>query len=216
MEQVTGKNKKIYVIAIVALIIIAGIVITAVWGFNKELKYKQSQSINIYVEQKVEKNKIKDIVNQVLGKNNMVQTVEIYEDMVTIRAEEISEEQKNDIVNKVKEIYEFEQKAEDTNIKPISAVRIRDMYKQYILPFIITEMLVLAYMLVRYYNRDTLKVIVRTVLVPVIAELTLLSIIAITRIPVGRIVPILVILVYIGAILYVVKKEEIERPETEE
>ena len=190
MEQVTGKNKKIYVIAIVALIIIAGIVITAVWGFNKELKYKQSQSINIYVEQKVEKNKIKDIVNQVLGKN--------------------------DIVNKVKEIYEFEQKAEDTNIKPISAVRIRDMYKQYILPFIITEMLVLAYMLVRYYNRDTLKVIVRTVLVPVIAELTLLSIIAITRIPVGRIVPILVILVYIGAILYVVKKEEIERPETEE
>ena len=208
MKQITEKNKKICAFILIALIIMAGIIVTIVFGFNKELKYQQSQSVEVYVEQKVDRGKIKEIANEVLGRNNMVQTIEIYQDMVSIRAKNISEEQKNDIVNKIKENYEFEQTAEDTTINTIAETRIRDMYKKYVLPIIIAEVLVLIYMVIRYYKNGIIKVAMSTIFVPVIGELVLLSIIAITRIPLGRLTPILVIAVYIISLLCVINKNE--------
>ena len=201
-------SKKIIAIVLIVAIILGGIVVVSTLGFNKELRYGQSQSIDIYVEKEIDKNKIKNIANEVLGTENLVQTIEIYQDMVTIRAKSISEEQKNNIVNKVKENYEFEQTAEKTTIDTVSATRIRDMYKQYIVPFVISGVLVVVYISIRYYKKGILKVFTNAVAVPVIAELLLLSLIAIARIPVGRFVPVLVILMYIASILYVVKKVE--------
>lgn len=202
------KNIKIITFAIVALVILIGIVVVGIWGFKKELRFEQSQSIDVYVEQSVDENKIKDITHDVLGTDSMVQTVEIYKDMVIIRAKEITEEQKNNIVSKIKENYEFEQTAEDTTIDTVPATRIRDMYKKYVLPFTISGILVLVYMVIRYYKKGILKVLARTVAIPVVGELFLLSIIAIARIPVGRFTPILVIGMYIASILIVIKETE--------
>ena len=208
MKQLSEKKKKIFALSIIVLIIIAGIIVTIVLGFNKELKYKQNQRIEIFIEQEVDKNKIKDIANQVLGKPNIVETIEIYQDMVSITAETISEEQKNEIVNKLKENYEFEQTAEDTTINTNVKTRIIDMYKNYIIPFIISGIIVLIYMIIRYRKIGILRVILRTLLIPIVAELLLLSVISITRLPLGKFTPICVIAVYIISILYVVRKNE--------
>lgn len=208
MKQLTEKKKKILAFSVIALIIVIGIIVTIVLGFNKELKYKQNQSIEIYVEQKVDEKKIKEIANQVLGKKNLVETIEIYQDMVSITAETISEEQKNEIVNKVKENYEFEQTAENTAIKTNVKTRIWDMYKNYIIPFIISGVIVFVYMIIRYRKSGMLKVMLRTLIIPIIAELLLLSIIAITRLPLGKLTPICVITVYIISIVYVVRKNK--------
>lgn len=203
------KNIKIIFIALVALVILIGIVVVGIWGYNKELKFEKSQSIDIYVEQKVDESKIKNIVHEALGNANYtVQTVEIYKDMVTIRSEQITEEQKNNIVNKIKENYQFKQTAEETTINTVPATRIIDMYKGYILPFTISGILVLVYMVIRYYKKGILKVLARTVAIPVFGELFLLSVIVIARIPVGRFTPILVIGMYIAAILIVIKENE--------
>ena len=202
------KNIKIIISAIIALIILAGIVVVNIWGFNKELQYEKGQSIEIYLEQQVDIAKIKDIVNNEIGTKNKVQTVEIYEDMVIIRAQSISEEQKNNIVNKIKENYQFEQTAEKTNIKTEPETRIRDMYKKYVIPFIISGGLIVVYMGIRYYKKDIVKVIITTIAIPVVAELVLLSVIAITRIPVGRFTPVLVILTYIASIMHVINEIE--------
>ena len=202
------KNIKIIISPIIALIILAGIVVVNIWGFNKELQYEKGQSIEIYLEQKADIAKIKDIVNNEIGTKNKVQTVEIYEDMVIIRAQSISEEQKNNIVNKIKENYQFEQTAEKTNIKTEPETRIRDMYKKYVIPFIISGGLIVVYMGIRYYKKDIVKVIITTIAIPVVAELVLLSVIAITRIPVGRFTPVLVILTYIASIMHVINEIE--------
>ena len=202
------KSKKIISIAIIALIIIAGIVVVSVWGFNKELRFSDGQRIDIYVEQKVDEAKIKSIADEVLGMHNMVQTIEIYEDMVTIRARSISEEQRNTIVNKIKESYEFQQTAETTDINAVSATRFRDMYKQYVIPFAISISLVSVYMMIRYYKKGILKVFVKTLAIPVVVELLLLSWMAIVRIPVGRFTPVLVLLVYVASIWYTMKEIE--------
>ena len=202
------RNKKIIAIAILALIILAGIVVVNILGFNKQLEFKQGQSIDVYVRKEIDEKKIKEIANEVLGKENMVQLVEIYKDMVTIRAEQITEEQKNNIVNKIKENYEFEQTAEETVINTVPATRILDMYKHYVIPMIISGVLILAYMLIRYNKEGIIKVLLRTILIPIIAELVLLSLIAITRIPLGVYTPILVIIVYLASIVFVTKKNE--------
>lgn len=202
------KNIKIITTAIIALIILIGIVVVGIYGFKKELRFEQCQSIDIYVGKGLDENKIKEIVHDTLGTNSMVQTIEIYKDMVTIRAKEITEEQKNNIVNKVKENYEFEQKAEDTTINTIPATRILDMYKKYIVPFTISGILVLIYMVIRYYKKGILKVLARTIAIPVFGELFLLSVIAIARIPVGRFTPVLVIGMYIVTILIAIKENE--------
>ena len=209
MKQLLENNKKACVIGvIIALIVIAGIIVTMVLGFNKEMQYEPSQSIDIYIEQKPDLDKIRDICNEVLQQKNTIQTVEIYEDMVTITAKTISEEQKNNIVNKVKENYEFKQTAEETEIKNLPATRIRDMYKKYVLPFVISGIVVLIYMAIRYYKKGIVKVLVTTFLIPVIAQVVLFSIYAITRIPLGRTTPIIAIVVYILSILYVTKRME--------
>ena len=203
------KNIKIIVISIMTLVILAGIVITGIYGFNKELKYSKSQSIDVYIEQEVDLSKIKEIVNENLNNsNNMVQTVEIYKDLVTIRAKEITDEQKNNIVNKIKENYEFSQTAEDTTINTVPATKLIDMYKKYIVPFAISGVLVLIYMAIRYYKKGILKVVGRTIIYPIFGELFLLSIIALARIPVGRFTPVLVITMYIASILMVIKQNE--------
>lgn len=203
------KNIKIIVISIMTLVILAGIVVTGIYGFNKELKYSQSQSMDVYIEQEADVSKIKEIVKENLGNsNNMVQTVEIYKDLVTIRAKEITDEQKNNIVNKIKENYEISQTAEDTTINTVPATRLIDMYKKYIVPFAISGVLVLIYMAIRYYKKGILKVIGRTIIFPIFGELFLLSIIAITRIPVGRFTPVLVIAMYIASILMEIKQNE--------
>ena len=203
------KNIKIITIAIMALIILAGIVVTGIFGFNKELRYSQAKSFDIYIQQQVDLKKIKEIVNENLDwADNIVQTVEIYQDLITIKAKEITDEQKNNIVNKVKENYEFTQTAEDTTINTVSGTKFIDIYKKYIVPFAISAVLVLIYMAIRYYKKGVFKVIGRTIIIPIFAEMLLLSIIALARIPVGRFTPVLVIVMYVASILMVIKQNE--------
>lgn len=201
-------SKKIISIALIALVIIVGIVVVCVWGFNKELRYAQGQRIDILVDQKVDIEKVKSIADEVLGMHNTVQVVEIYQEMVTIKAGSISEEQRNSIVSKLKENYEFEQTAEDTDITTVPATRFRDIYKQYVVPFVVSMILVTLYMMARYYKKGAFKVLIKTLAIPVVSELLLLSWMAIVRLPVGRFTPALVLLVYVVSLWATMKEIE--------
>lgn len=202
------KKKNVIILAIAMIIVIAGVIVASTIGFNKQLRYQDSQKIDIYVASEVDVDKIKSIANEVLGKQNMVQTIEIYQDMVTIRAKSISDEQKDSIVNKIKENYEFEQTAEKTEIKDIPATRIRDMFKKYVLPFVLSFIIILVYMVVRYRQKGILNVFAQTMAIPVLCEILLISLIAITRISVGVYTPTLVLVVYLASITYTVIKVE--------
>lgn len=208
------KKKNVIILAIAMIIIIAGIIVTSTIGFNKQLRYQDSQKIDIYVASEVDVDKIKSIANEVLGKNNMVQTIEIYQDMVTIRAKSISDEQKDSIVNKIKENYEFEQTAEKTEVKDIPATRIRDMFKKYVLPFVLSFIIILVYMVVRYREKGMINVLVQTIAIPMFCEILLISLITITRIPVGIYTPTLVLVTYLASITYTVIKIEKQKIKT--
>ena len=188
------------VISLIALIIIIiGIIITATVGLNFDLRYQEAKRIQLYIEKDFEISDIKQIAKEVLGNQEVIiQKVEVYEDTVSILAKDITDEQKTEIVNKVNEKYSLELSADQIEIIAIPQTRGRDIIRPYIVPFAIATVIILAYMAIRYNKLfGAIKTIGKATGTLVLAQLLLLSLMAITRIPVGRLTIPLVLAVYV-------------------
>ena len=97
-KKMTKKSK--IIITIITLIIIAGIIVTLTVGLNFDLSYKDSNRIELYLQKDFNVSDIKQITDEVLqGEEVIIQKVEVYEDTVSIRAKEITDEQKQNLVN---------------------------------------------------------------------------------------------------------------------
>ena len=209
MKNITKKQKIVF--AIIALIIIIGAVITLTIGLNFDLRYQEAKRIELYLEKDYEISDIKQITDETIPNQNVIiQKVEVFEDSVRIIAKEITEEQKQNLVNKINEKYETELDAESTEIVTIPHTRGRDIVKPYIIPFAIATIIILVYMGVRYRKLGTIKTILKTVIVSIIAQAVLLSLIAIIRIPIGRLTIPMVIAVYLLTLIGMTTKFEKE------
>ncbi len=196
----SSKNKTI--IAILAIILIAGIVMVAIKGFNVGLQYEDSKRIELNIGKAFENKDIRNITDEVIGKNVIIQKVEVYEDSVSITSKDITEEQKNDIITKINEKYELELKAEDCKIVTVPRAHLKDLAKNYIKPFAISTIFVLIYMAIRYNKLNAIKVMIETLAIIVIAELEFLSIIALARVPVGNLIVSVILIIYVLAIVF--------------
>lgn len=209
MKQLRTTKKVIYIL--MALLIIAGIIVVAVKGFNVELKYKHHQKIELNIGKEFEIEKIQKIANEVFGSNNAnVQIIEVYKDAVQITAKEISEEQKNNVVEKINKLYPQETdvliKAENVEIITNTNVRLRDVLKPYIYPMAIVTIAVIAYWSIRYRKLGLLKSIVQPVIILILLQAILLSLLAIARFPMGRLTTPLVLLVYVSSLIFISQK----------
>lgn len=192
------KKKQKMIIAIIILIIIAGIIITATMGLNFDLRFQESKKVELYLGKDFEIKDIKQITNEVMPNQYViVQKVEVYEDSVSIIAKDINDEQKQNLVNKVNEKYGTEISNDTTEIVTIPHTRGRDLVKPYILPFAISMIIILVYMAVRYRKLGVIKTVLQTIFVCILTQVVLLSIIAITRIPVGRLTMPISVAVYL-------------------
>ena len=216
MEQ---KKAKILCI-IIAIIIIAGAIVIGVKGFNIELIYSSRQEIVITNNTGLDLNEIKEIAESVLeNKKVKVQKNQKFENSAIIISKEISEEEKENIVNKVNEKYSADISKDDVNIINVVNTRIRDILKPYILPGIITFVIILLYFLIVYNKIGIKKVLLTGIFTPIIVELLYYSIIGITRIPFGRITNSIAIGLYIasiGAITVLFQNEKEKLVENEE
>lgn len=207
MKNLTIKTK--IIILITAVIIIAGIAVTLTMGFNVDLRNQEAKKIELYIEKEFDVSDIKNIVNEAMQNENVIiQKVEVFEDTVSIIAKDITDEQKQTIIEKINEKYELELSADTTETLIVPKARIRDMFKPYILPFIVATGIILIYMAIRYLKINSLKVILKTVLSLIISEATLISLIAITRLPVGRYTMLMIIVVYVVDLIVLTSQYE--------
>ena len=191
------KSKQLKII-IIALVIIAGIVMIAVKGFNFDLKYQDTQRVELYLKTEFNISDIRQITDEVFGNQKvMIQKVEVFEDSVSITTTSISDEQKSNLITKINEKYGTEITAEDTTVENIGHTRGRDIIKPYIVPFAIAAIVVLIYLGIRYYKLSIAKVIAKSIGIMALAQILLFSVMAITRIPIGRLTIPMVILVYL-------------------
>lgn len=207
MKKITNKQK--ILIVLIALIIIVGAVIIATIGLNFDFRLQESKKVELYLEKDFEIKDIKNITNEVFGNEPvMIQKVEVYEDSVSITAKEITEEQKQNLIDKVNEKYGLEISKDTTNIVSVPNLRGRDMIKPYIVPFAVATAIILIYMAVRYRKLGVIKTILKVISISIVAQATLLALIAITRIPVGRLTIPMVITVYLLTLIGLTTKFE--------
>lgn len=205
------KNITKIIIAIMAIIIVAGIVVVATSGFNVDVRYKQAQKIELYLQKEFEISDIKNILNEVMpDKQVVIQKVEAYEDTVSIIAEEITNEEKQAIVEKVNEKYELELEADSVTTIVVPQTKLIDVVMPYILPYVLTTAIILIYMAIRYYKLNSIKIVLKEGIALVAVEATLISLVAITRIPFSRYVMPVSVLVYVITLLCTTSKFEKE------
>ena len=201
------------VLIILICLILAGTIMVCLKGFNVGLPYRENINICVYVGKKIEDKDMKAITNEVFkGKSTMVQKVELFEDMISIQTEEMSEEELNEkkkiLINKLNEKYEVEIKDDDIEIVHNPKVRLSTIAKRYVLPFGITTIAIVIYQMIRFRKLGVLKILLTTIISLGIIGLTYLSLIAITRIPINKLTIPVGMLIYVTVIIILNMKYE--------
>ena len=158
------QKNTIILTVLIAIILIVGAIVIATKGLAFELKYQDSQKVELNIGKEFKTEDVKQITNEVFDNQPVkIQAIEVYKDAISITTTEISEEQKTNLVNKINEKYETELKSEDITIESIPHTRGRDIIKPYITPFIIITIIILVYLMIRYYKLNSLKVLIESI-----------------------------------------------------
>lgn len=180
------KNKKI-LLSIVAVIIVIGIVVTAVFGLNKGTEYATSKQVKIYLATDVNMEQVRAITNEVFGTQPVtLQKVELFNDEISITTKEITDEQLAKLVELTNKEYNLNNKTSDLQIFTISGANVMDSVIPYILPIGIALVIILVYMGIKYRNHGIINSVVTPLGWVVLVEAIYYSVIAITRMPINR------------------------------
>ena len=277
-------KKKLFIVAII-MIIVAAFIVAAI-GFNVDMKYRKHTSIIVPIGETFNVGDIQKITNEVFGKNVVIEKSGLYDDEVSIRVSDATDEQIENLKNKINEKYHVAQKvyvpiSENYNVEDVQAavkealgmeevkvekeadnetyaaielslltekdiekinnkineklnvqndvtsisstnvitfvkvprVRLIDMAKQYVVFTAIATIAVIAYFVIRYRKLGVKDVLQDAITVLVFSELLYMSIIAIVRFPVNKLIVMgayavyFAILVYLNA-RYMVKSEK--------
>ena len=185
-------KKVIY--AILICLIIAGIVVIATVGLKADIIYSKNVQIDIYIGQTFHREDIKDIVNEVFPKERvLIQEIELFQDMVAItlpdtRSEDELNAKVEELNTKINEKYGIENKVEDITITHNPKIKLSSVLIPYLLPCGIGLVIILIFVGIRYRKLGVIRMLARYILSLGVAELALLSILAIARIPINRLV----------------------------
>ena len=190
------------VYAVIACLIIAGIIVIATIGLKADIVYSRNVEIDVYIGQAINKNEIEDIVKEVFeNKRSIAQEVEIFQDMVAITLpDDMSEEELNSKVEelntKINEKYGIENTVEeDISIIHNSNVRLSSLLIPYIGLVIISFIIILIFVGIRYRKLGVIKTLLSYIISTGIAELLFLSVLAIIRFPINRyVIPVALLL----------------------
>lgn len=208
--------KKNHYIILFSLIVVISIIIVCIKGFNVRLEYAENTSVTINIEKEFNVEDIKNIANEVFGKEKViVQQVEVYKDVAQITVKDVSDEQLENLKTKINEKYELDRQVSDFRIEKKANTRLRDIVAHYILPVAISFVIIHVYELIRFRKLGKVNIICTTILPVIISQIALACVYAICRIPIGKEVPILSMAIYCIAeykgIKDLIKKEEINK-----
>ena len=212
------KAKKI-VIVLLALLLVAGAIILCSNKLVFGLNYEKNNKVELNLGKQFEVKDIKEITNEIFGNQPvLIQPIEVYKDTVSITTTQITDEQKTNLVTKINEKYGTELKAEEVTIEENTLFRGREILKPYLTPFIITTVIVLVYLAIRYYKLNSLKVIAKAIGIMALAQIILFAIITVTRMPIDVVtMPIVLTLYAISTYVCTTKfDKELEKKKQEE
>ena len=119
-------------------------------GFNVNFLLEQHEVIEFNIGKDFELSDVKNICKEVFGKKKVVlRKIELFNDSVSINVSSITNEEKENLVNKLNEKYGTEKDISDVEVKTVAKVRIRDWVKPYVKPTIVSSIIILGYIAIR-------------------------------------------------------------------
>ncbi len=203
----TNVNSKIYksvIVLILLIIILPGIAIAAFKGFNIGLEYSQSNRIKVNLSTDINIQDIKDITNQVFkDKQTIIQKVEFFNDTISINVSEITDEEKAEFIQKINDKYNLDYTTDNLAVKSMPSVKLIEVIKQYFIPFIYINLIICIYLCIRYKALGIFKVLLSSILIPIISLIVYINILSVTRLPINKLSILLGIIVNILAIIII-------------
>lgn len=210
--------KKI-IYAILICIIIAGIVVIASIGLKADIIYSKNVELDVYVGETFERKDIENIVNEVFPNERVIiNEVEMFGDMFSVtladtRTEDELNSKVEQLVTKVNEKYETELETSDIEIRHNPKAKLSSIILPYAVTIGTSMLLILVYVGIRYRKLGVVRTILTYIVSILAVEMIYLSILAIVRYPINRIViPIgLVLLVTVVTILGFVNEKKLTK-----
>lgn len=206
-------NKKI-IYGILALIVLVGAVLVVTIGLKLDMKNDANTKIYIYIGKEFDNNDIEQIAKETFETDTaIVQNVEIYNEMALITIKEQNTENINEKIeslnSKINEKYGLENKKEDIVINNETKINMYSVIKPYILPMLISLIVILVYSSIIYRKLGILKNIIIYVLTVIGSQLLYASILVITRLPFNMfIIPIGLIIYAITIVVVTIIKQK--------
>lgn len=204
-------NKKVFY-AILICVIIAGAIVIATMGLKTDITYSKNLRLDIYLGNEYTKGDIEQVAKEVFGNERMlVQQIEYYGDMFSITISQEVEEIDNKIeqlTDKLNERFSLELKKENIAKVYQPHIRLSSVLMPYLLPIAISMIVVLAYVMIRFRKIGVWKTLALYVLTAAASELLYLSILAICRIPINRLVTPIGLAIYAIVITIITAKQE--------
>ncbi len=204
-------NKKVFY-AILICVIIAGAIVIATMGLKTDITYSKNLRLDIYLGKEYTREEIEQVAKEVFGNERMqLQQVEYYGDMFTITLPQEVEELDSKIeqlTNKLNEKLGLELKKENIAKVYQPHIRLSSVLKPYLVPLAISMIVILAYVMIRFRKIGVWKTLAFYVLTVLASELLYLSILAICRVPINRLVTPIGLAIYVIVITVVTAKQE--------
>lgn len=180
-------KKKFLVLA--AVIVLIGIIVVAVRGFKVDYCFKAHKLVYIELGQDFNEKDIKAITDEVFPKENVtIQSAGVYSDNIVLNVNQITDEQKSQLSQKINEKYGVSTTADSIAVRNVPNYRLRDLVKAYIIPMLIAFAVAGIYIIIRFRKLGIVKMLVQFSTLTVIAEVLYFALIAISRFPVNRLV----------------------------
>lgn len=204
-------NKKIFY-AILICVIIAGAVVIATMGLKTDITYSRNLRLDVYLGKEYTRQDIEPIAKEVFGNERMLmQQVEYYGDMFSITiSQEVGEidSKIEQLTNKLNEKLGLELKKENITKEYQPHIRLFSVLKPYLVPLAISMIVILAYVMIRFRKIGAWKTLALYVLMVLASELIYLSILAICRIPINRLVTPIGLAIYVIVITILTARQE--------
>jgi len=207
-----NKKAKIIIIIIMIAIIIAGVVVERIKGFNYGINYSSTTEMKAYLGQEVNMDDIKSICkNSFDNKQFTIRGLDYFNDSISVYVRDVTDDEINAFVNNINSVYNAGMTRDYLDIVKDGPITMRQIIKPYIIPGIIAFAIILVYMAIRYKNKGFVKSFLQSGLIIILAELLYFSIFALARIPVNiYTIPIGLLIFLISVVLVTVRLERDE------
>lgn len=202
-------NKKTVTLAIIILIIVAGIITLGISGFEKSLAYKAGTRIEVYIPEGYEKQDIMNIAKECFKTEEILFTeVEEVNKVAGIKVIQYTQAQLDNYLLNISEKYEIEADDMEYYEVVIPETKTISVVRPYILPVLIITILVLVYVLIKNYKSENkIKMLLKILGILVITLSLYFSIIALFRLQFSTYTMPLAFAIYIVALLIAINKK---------